>query len=243
MTIRRRQALAALPVAVLAGCAKPRVQTVEPYAGSVLPRPDRVLVAYFSVTPEEIRLDQGISARVRRAFNGEAAEAGMMQAARDTQTALAQELVDRLRRFGLPAELGGATGGQGTAMLVAGQIVSVDQGNRTRRTLIGLGAGRSTITADTQLYYAAGVAQPRFLTAFEGEADSGRMPGAAETMGAGAAAQRLATSAALTAGTHVAGETRRASGTAEAGNLAKALADRIGQFAMSQGWIPAGSVR
>ena len=102
-----------------------------------------------------------------------------------------------------------------------------------------MGAGRSAVSADAKLYCVAGGAQPRFLTAYEGEADSGRMPGAAETMGAGAAAQRIATSAALTAGTHAGREVRRASNSAEASTLAKTLAKRIGQFAVSQGWIAA----
>jgi hypothetical protein len=123
-------------------------------------------------------------------------------------------------------------------MLVQGQIVSIDQGNRTRRVMIGLGAGKSSVSADTQIYYATASSAPRFMMAFDGEADSGRMPGAAETMGAGAVAQRAATSAALTGATHAGAETRRTTDTAEAGKLADAIALRIGQFAVGQGWIP-----
>jgi hypothetical protein len=166
-----------------------------------------------------------------------------MQAARETQGALATRLVQKLQSYVLPAELAGTYQGSGTALLVHGQIVGIDQGNRTRRVLIGLGAGKSSVSADTQLYYlSAPTAPPRFLTAYEGAVDSGRMPGAVGTMGAGAAAQRVETSAVLSGGAHAYGESRKATDTAEAGSLANAIAYQVGRFAVMQGWIPPSAV-
>jgi hypothetical protein len=81
------------------------------------------------------------------------------------------------------------------------------------------------------------------MMAFDGQADSGRMPGAAETMGAGAAAQRIGTSTVLTGATHAGAETRHSSDTAEAGELADAIALRIGQFAVAQGWITPAALK
>jgi hypothetical protein len=166
-----------------------------------------------------------------------------LKAARDTQTALAEGIVERLRKYGLPAEIAVNPQGGPNDVLVQGQIVSIDQGNRTRRILIGLGAGKSTVTADAQLYHLTGAAPPRFMMAFEGTADSGRMPGAAETMGAGAAAQRIGTSTALTGAAHAGSESRRNSDSAEAGSLAKEIASRVGQFAVAQAWIPQGALK
>ena len=40
-------------------------------------------------------------------------------------------------------------------VLIKGQILSIDEGNRTIRTLIGLGAGRTAIEADAQVLYLA----------------------------------------------------------------------------------------
>jgi hypothetical protein len=138
----------------------------------------------------------------------------------------------------LPAEIATNSVAGANDLLVQGQIVNIDQGNRTRRILIGLGAGKSSIGADAQIYRLTQTAPPRFMMAFEGKADSGRMPGAAETMGAGAAAQRLGTSAALTGATHAGAETRRATDTAEAGELANEIASRVAQLAVAQGWLP-----
>jgi hypothetical protein len=232
-------------VVALAGCSQAQVRTVGAYGGPPLPRPDHVLVGYFAVTPEQVRLDQGVSARVSRAAGDTPLTTQQWQAAQATQAALAEALVARLRTYGLPAEIepDGQMPPPGTSMMVHGQIVAIDQGNRTRRTLIGLGAGKSSVSADAQLYYAVDRTAPRFLTAFEGKDDSGRAPGMAETLGAGAAAQRLATSAAVGGAMHAGLETRRTSDTSEATKLADGLAQRIGQFAASQGWIPPTAVR
>jgi len=203
-----------------------------------MPPPDHIYVSYFSITPDQVRLDQGVGARIQRAAGDQSLNVQELRAAEDTQASLTQGIVDRLRKYGLPAQIGTDPGGSTNDFLVQGQIVSINQGNRTRRLLIGLGAGKSTVSADAQIYRLTASAPPRFVTAFEGKTDSGRMPGAAETMGAGAAAQRIGTSAALTGATHAGGEMRHTSDTAEAGELADELASRIGQLAVAQGWIP-----
>jgi len=232
-----RWTTAAILLVLVTACTQSRVQTTESYLGPPMPRPDRVLVSYFSISPEQVRLDQGIEARVQRAAAYQSISADETQAAQATQAGLADRLVERLRRYGLPATLATTESGPGRSLLIQGQIIRINQGNRTRRMLIGLGAGRSSVTAATQIYYHEGTAPPRFMTAFEGEGDSGSMPGAAETMGAGAAAQRAASSAVLTGATHAGAETRHTSDTAEADTLADKLAQRIGQLAVAQGWI------
>jgi Domain of unknown function (DUF4410) len=196
------------------------------------------MVTDFALQPEEIKLDQGVSAQLIRAANGQPTSETQMQVARVTQGALAGTLVNGLMSYGLPAtRLATGVVPPAGAMLVQGQIVSVDEGNRTRRTLIGLGAGKSRINADAQIYYITNPAQPLFLQSFTGEADSGRASGAAETMGAGAAAGRIVTVTAVTAGTHTIAEVRRTTDKANADKLADALARQIGGYAVNQGWI------
>jgi hypothetical protein len=230
-------------MAGLAACSHARVQTTESYLGPPIPRPDHVYVSYFSITPDEVRLDSGVGARISRAASDQPLNTQELKAAQDTQMVLAAGIVERLRKYGLPAEIATNPPGGANDVLLQGQIVSIDQGNRTRRILIGLGAGKSTVSADAQLYHLTGTAPPRFMMAFEGQADSGRMPGAAETMGAGAAAQRIGTSTALTGATHAGAETRRTSDTAEAGSLANEIALRVGQFAVAQAWIPPDALK
>jgi hypothetical protein len=230
--------MAAIAMLALAACNRAQVQTEEAYAGPLRARPDRILVGYFAISPEQVRLDQGIGARIVRTAGDQPLTAAELQAAQATQLALANHLVDDLRQYGLPAEHAVTAEAAGTSLLVLGQIVAIDQGNRTRRILIGLGAGKSSVSADMQLYYQAPGLPPRFMTAYQGQADSGRMPGAAETMGAGAVAGSLASSTVVSGAMHATSETRSASDPREASRLADGLARKIGEFAVSMGWIP-----
>jgi hypothetical protein len=228
----------------LSACAPARMQTTQADAGPLAPRPDRVVVYDFAVTPQDVRLDQGVSARIERTIGDSSLSQQEWDAAQRARVALAQALAGRLRSYGLPAQTAGSSTGVGNQVLVQGQIVSIDEGNRTRRTLVGLGAGKSSVTADAQLYYvAAGSRAPRLLTSFEGSSDSGRAPGMAETLGVGAAAHRAAASAGAGAGLHGVSETRRTGDAENAARLADGLARQIGAFAVSQGWIAPGSVQ
>lgn len=224
-------------VATVAACSHAGTQTTQSYLGPHMAPPDHVYVAYFSIAPDQVRLDQGIGARLQRAAGNQPADSLASKVAHDTQAALAERIADRLRTYGLPAVVGDYPANSRNDLLIQGQIVAIDQGNRTRRVLIGLGAGKSSIAANTQIYRLTASAPPRFLAAFEGKGDSGRMPGAVETMGAGAVAQRAVASTALTGAAHASGETRHASDSAGAKALGDEIAGRVAQLAVSQGWI------
>ncbi|MBV1799441.1 DUF4410 domain-containing protein [Siccirubricoccus sp. G192] len=239
------RSLAVLAILGCVSCSQPRVDEVRSYAGAPLPQPERILVLDFAVTPQDVRLDQGIGARLMRAASGGSSTGQQLAAARATSSGLAEELVAHFRSLGLRAErVSSLQGiGPGRVAVVEGQLVSVDEGNRTRRTLIGLGAGRSSVTADAQLYYVERGAQPRLLESFEASADSGRAPGMAETMGAGAVAGRLATSAAVGGGMHGVLETSHADSADEGKGIGKALARKLAQFFAQQGWVSAAALR
>jgi Domain of unknown function (DUF4410) len=225
------------------GCSTGHVMTTQSAVSGTLPPPAHVVVTDFAIRPEQVKLDSGVSAQLIRSQGAQPESAQQEEAARATQAALAETLAARLASYGLPVErLPSTTAPPAGTLLVQGQIVSVDEGNRTRRTLIGLGAGKSSVAADAQLYYVADPARPQFLQAFTGSADSGRMPGAAETMGAGAAADRITTSAAASGATHAGAEVRRTGDEANADKLADALARQIATYAVSQAWIPASAI-
>ena len=181
----------------------------------------------------------GIANQIRKARNGQLQFFRIGRTGKK-QATLSETLVAQLRQAGIPAEriAGEVAPARGGTVLIEGQVVSVDEGNKTRRTLIGLGAGRSSIAADAQLFYRQGNAMPRLLESFESSADSGRAPGAAETMGAGGAAgSGIAASAAGSAGMHGVSERRAASPDDLARKIAEGLAPRIEQYFASQGWI------
>ena len=164
-------------IAGLAGCSGTRVLALESYPGPLMPRPNHIFIAYFSITPEQVRLDRGVSARIVRVAGDEPLDVEESQAMRALQAGLAEGLVARLKTYGLSAEIATNNTGGGSGLLVQGQIVSIDRGKRNQRVLVGLG-GRGGIDADTQLFNLTETAPPRLLTAFPGKADDGGTPDA-----------------------------------------------------------------
>jgi hypothetical protein len=231
-------------VLAVAGCAPAHVQTQQATAIGRLPPPTGVVVEDFAVSPEQVRLDQGVSARLQRVSGDVPLSQVQAQVADEARMALAEELRARLASYGLPTmAMPAGSAAPAHALLVQGQIVAIDEGNRTRRVLIGLGAGHSSVSADAQLYYVSVSGQPNFVQSFTANGTSGRRPGMAVPLGAGAAAGHVATSAALSGTAQGIGEARGTSVDADAARIADALARQIGEFAEVQGWIPAGSVR
>ncbi len=231
--------LCGVAIALLGGCSQSSVNVVNAAPGVGLVRPARVLVEDFAVDPGAVQLDQGIRARLLRAANGGSAGTDQAAAAQVTRRALTTTLVQRLRGYGLPAEAAAAsaTGGSGSTVIVQGRIVSVDEGNRTRRTLVGLGAGASSAKVEAQVFYVANGEQPRLLESFTADGDSGHAPGAAETMGVGAAAGSVAASAGASAGLNAVSSRRAAGDDDNARRVANVLAPEIGQYFARLGWI------
>jgi hypothetical protein len=110
----------------------------------------------------------------------------------------------------------------------------VDEGNRTRRLVVGLGMGASEVTGHVECFVKKAESNV-MLTEFEASSKSSRKPGAAETAGIGAAGS---------AGAAVAGATEfTQSAQADADRMAKAIARQIIKAMTAQGWLkpPSGT--
>jgi hypothetical protein len=103
-----------------------------------------------------VQLDPGLSGTIDETLAGNQLPPGTAteeQVGRQVARALAEKLVVEIRDMGLPAERGiGLPPGVGTGVIVTGQFVSIDQGNRTERVMIGLGAGRSDVRVLAQVF-------------------------------------------------------------------------------------------
>lgn len=238
-----RAALLALPVAA---CSQARIVEEQAYAGPRLPSPSRILVRDFAVSPADVQLDQGIRGRVEQSFSAASPEEQRLSAARAAASALAEAQVQALRASpDLPVERipPGAAPMPGRSLLVEGRLLAVEEGNRTQRVMIGFGRGQARMEAEAALYWIEPGAAPRRIEAFDGTTDSGRAPGMAASLGVGvgAAARRLASSAALGGGAHAAIEGSRADDIDEAKRIGTALGAKVKQFCVAQGWVAAGS--
>jgi len=228
--------LTACLTTLVAGCAPTKVYTMDEFTGT-LPRPERILVYDFAVAPDEVQLDKGIGAEIQQAMNGTPRTEEERKIGHVVADALARHLVTVIAELGIPvARASGTPPTTGNILTIQGQFVSIDQGNRTERVIIGLGMGRSDVKANIQAYDMQGGG--RILAcSFQTDAKSGYKPGAAETMGAGAAAGNLAASAAVTAGSTTASELLSANVEADAERTAKNIAPKLKQYFVMQGWI------
>jgi Domain of unknown function (DUF4410) len=223
-------------VFAVAGCAPTQVQSTY-QRDAAMPRPAQVLVYDFAVTPQDVQLDRGLSAQVVEMAKGTSRTEQEIQLGHKAARALTNELVERINAMGLPAKRAyGAPSDWVSALLIEGQFVSIDEGNRTERAVIGLGAGRSSVQTLVQVYHTRDARLVR-LEEFETAAASGYKPGAAETMGMGAAAGTLAVSAAVTAAGTVASEAFGANVEADAERTATDVAEKLEAYFAQQGWI------
>jgi len=224
----------------LVGCA-PTSVAVMSETSARLPMPHRVLVYNFAVSPDEIKLDQGISARIEQMAKQTPRTDQERQVGTAVANALSRELVTELQNQGIPAmRAAGPLPAWGNTLEITGQFVSIDEGNRTERVLIGLGMGRTDIRAFVDVLYAGGGTRTN-VARFEADAKSGYKPGMAETMGVGAAAGHLGAAAAVSGGLAIGSEAFTATVEADAKRTAKKIAKQMAQFFVDQGWLPPGA--
>jgi len=224
---------------VAAGCGPTSVQSTGATMTG-LPRPDRMLVYDFAVTPDEVKLDQGISADVMRYVSDSSMStrtAEEIKIGHAVANAVSIELVQKLRSYGFFAERAlGWPARTGNTLLVKGQFQSIDEGNRTERVLIGLGTGRTSVQANVQVYDLTPQGM-RTVDSLRADAKSGYKPGMALMLGVGGLAGNLVTSAVVSSVTTAGSEMSWATVDADGKRLANNVAKSLGQFFVTQGWI------
>jgi len=229
-------------LSAIAACGPTNITPIQSYNGARLPRPDVVIVTDFLASPDEVRVDRGIGARLRNTISGTPVSVQQSEDDRRVTAKIAKVLVEEIGNLGLPAvQSNDPTARTGVGkLIVGGEVLSIDEGNRTRRNLIGLGAGKSDVQARVDLYYSTNAGEPRFIESFAADAESSRRPGAAETMGVGAAIGRAVETSAVGAGAAVA---NKGDVEADSERMAKAIARQLAGFFVAQGWIPEASAR
>jgi hypothetical protein len=236
LTNARRLSLIAITLIIVAGCAPTTVRpTGTSSAAAPLPRPDRVVVYDFAVSLDDIKLNTGPAARVRRMLGRESTSQEQAETGRKVADKFADELVKAIGEMGLPAERAPRTPGVPQRTLaVDGQFVSIDEGNRARRMVIGFGAGATEVNTHVQVYMGMPTGAV-LVQEFETRAESSKKPGAAVTMGAGAAV-----GAGVAVGGAASGALETQAGVeADARRTARALAKQLGELFTRQGWITA----
>ena len=226
-------------IVMLAGCAPTQVTVLQQTAAQV-PKPDEIRLYNFAASPDEVSLDRGISASIKEYIDKTPRSAEERAVGHQVATALAKELEKQLLALGFNvtyvAYPAGPPTSWGNVVEITGQFLSIDEGNRTERVVIGFGAGRTDVKALVQVYDARGGTRT-LISEFDTNAASGYKPGMAETMGAGAAAGHLAASAVVSTGLAVGSEEFSATVEADAKRTANDIVKKLKEFFAVQGWL------
>lgn len=255
--LRLSTAITVLAIAcVTISCAKATVTARQTYAeNEQLPKPDRIIVYDFAATPEEVPADDPLFGLYGRSTVPQTADEVIL--GRKLGAEIAGELVKEILNLGMPAERSstGLTPGIGD-LLIKGVFVSIGEGSRLKRILIGFGSGAGDLKTLVEIYQITAEG-PRPLVSEEIKATGGKMPGmffavpaavlagpaglsvaaVAATGPAAAVGQATATSG----GTNVASELGPESIGAAAKKTAKEITNALTRIFARYGWIRAGN--
>lgn len=212
-----------LVIAVVASCARNVVHPMSENRRAQPGRPTSVLVYEPTIS---------------HADRGERA-----QTAKQAAGVFADEMVDGIVKLGLPAQrVSRGAPVPDHALLVISQLVDVEEGSQVERVVVGFGAGASHIDARVQVYYVDQGSRTKLLE-FATHSDSGTMPGAAATMGAGTVVTGGVTTTAMVASGAVGGAKiyRSAVDRMVARSAAQAT-DYLSEYFGKHGWISRGDV-
>ena len=214
------------------GCAGARAGVTQ-QAPSDVPQPDFIIVERFAVSPEDVKLDRGLSAQALRGMqerdlNDEERKVGAAVA-----TVMEEETVRLLRAAGIPAYLDSyAPTASRTTALLQGQFLSVDEGDRSQRVWVGFGLGGSKLQIKMQVLQGG-------VVVAEGEVQttSNLKPGMVASLGVGVATGGIGMAAAIGGGLAVGSEALLVSVEQDAKRAAKAVSERIIQGYKDRGWL------
>ena len=225
---------------ILAACASAEVTQVQKYQGETtqLPRPDRVVIYDFAYSPETAQSPESAGAASDgNQVNGQPQLTEQQVAfGRAVSDLLQGVLVEEILAMGLPAErIENLSSPLGNMLLIHGQFLSVDEGSRAARMLVGFGAGRTKVVTRTQVYYYTAERQD-LLKELEAVATSGSKPGFILPLGVGTATGKVARSAVIGGGVAVAGELG-ADVEADTRRTGEELAAALKVYFEQQGWL------
>ena len=218
----------------------------QTYPSAQLPPPDLIVVRDFSTSADQVKLDSGLGSRLASVLSSASATSQKRAAtAAKVVNAVADTLVEQIRSLGLAAARAGpdiALSPYQKIAVIDGEILDIDEGNRTRRNLIGFGAGASRVEADAELSYQAPGSPMQLLIGYDDSGKSRSTPGMAATMGVGELAGRAGSSAIAGGGLHAYSETHGSTVEADGTRMAKTLAKQLAQYFAAQGWISPGTM-
>ena len=226
-----------LGLAVLSGCASSDVTAKRQAPGSQdIAKPERIIVYDFAGTPADLPPDSAIASFYAQRSQPQTAEE--IKIGRELGAQVAAVLVTEILDMGMSAELAGSgpPPQPGNTVIIRGEFVSIDEGSRLKRMLIGFGAGAGELNTLVEGFVVTSTGL-RPLGSAEVSAGGGRMPGILVPVLGGAAAGAAGRSAVIAGGMNVAQEMGPESMRAAAKRTAEEIAKVLKDAFRKRGWI------
>jgi len=220
----------------MVSCASTNVTERRDFSGDgTLQRPSRVIVYHFAATPDEIESGAAISGYYKK--RGTPQTAKQIKLGRELGDIIAQEMVREILKMGMPAEHASSGSAPGIGdLLIKGEFVSIDEGDRLKRMLIGFGAGAGELRTHVESYQISAEGHV-LLGTKQIKAKGGKMPGIFVPVMAGAMGGSPGKSAMIAGGANVAQEMGPESIQAAAKRTAKEIVKVLRENFRRQGWI------
>jgi hypothetical protein len=213
-----------------------KAQVITRYGGPApLPKPDEIVIHDFAVG--NIKTDESIAARLHRTVmdrHGVDEDSSPEVLAQRLQAAFTKALAGELKKVNIQTtnapkdKVAVAEGSMpGSHLVVDGEFVAINEGDETKRIMIGCGRGASSVKTYVKV---SSVTQGRstVVLEFNLSSESGKKPGAVATMGVGS----------LAVGAAAGGVSDRKSNVeADASRMAKLVAKQLESFMADQKWI------
>ena len=227
--------MAGLSLATFAGCARTSVQDVN-VQGVGMPRPSLIVVHDFAVSADAVVPDQAIGSRIIDMVKETPSGEQRLKISHDVARVVTDNLVQEIAKLGIPTvSAANATPVAGPSLAIEGQFLTVDEGNRLRRMIIGFGAGASEVRILVQVFENTNEGR-RLAEDFYTTVKSSRKPGAGPMVGVGAAAGSAAGAAAMSTGVGIATEFSQTV-EGDARHAAQEITKTLKKFFVEQGWI------
>lgn len=222
----------AVALFVLAGCASSEVTLSEGRGAQTdrLDRPDRIIVHDFAATRAD--LPEDMTRPTTRELQEGSQIPEQIAAGREFGALVAQELVVHIQKMGLTAEraTNSTTANIGDVAIV-GEVLSVEEGSRGTRVMLGFGAGSSELILEIN-GYAHTRWGPQWLGARQVQTSGGKTPGLAVPILARSPAGLVANTAIKTKG-----ERGSETLTSAAQRAVATIAEELAAAFRKNGWI------
>ena len=134
-----------LALAVAAGCASTKVSDRHEYMGGKIPRPHHIWVYDFAATPAEVPAESALAGQHSAHATPQTAEE--IALGRKVGAEIATALVEEIFNMGMLAKKASSdTKPEVNDLVIRGYLISVDEGDATKRVAIGFGSGASHLT-------------------------------------------------------------------------------------------------